>query len=95
MKKVNNQDLDDLFAQAKNAQDKVAETAELGVESRLKSRLTSQENDDEALWLDALKRLCVSGGLVAIALGIWVIIPGSEGNELTSLVIEQWLFGII
>ncbi|MDF1811929.1 MAG: hypothetical protein P1V20_06935 [Verrucomicrobiales bacterium] len=91
--KDNDESLDQLFADAKQAQNRIAEAAELGVESRLRGKL-SQSDDDGELWYQALWRLCTAGGMIAAGLTLWVVIPQAGPQDVTSMLIEQWILGI-
>ena len=85
----NNDPLDDLFAAAKSTQDQLAETAEIGVESRLQRQLTKQQ---DGLWISALWRLCLSGGTLATCLAIWVLNQKTD-STITLTSIEKLIIG--
>ncbi|MEO0414141.1 MAG: hypothetical protein AAF226_04210 [Verrucomicrobiota bacterium] len=84
--------LDQLFAEARQSQERVAAAVEIGVEARLHSCLTSPSADE--VWLSALVRLCSLGGVALLALGVWVLVTSSETQTLASLIVEQWVLGI-
>ena len=94
--KNNNEDadpLDMLFQEAKQQQEQVAATVELGVESRLSGQLTNADYADD-VWIRVLSRLCGAGGLLAVCLLCWVASEHYQTPEVASLLIERWLLGI-
>lgn len=87
-------ELDQLFNQARQQQDNIAASAEIGVEARLHDRLNLQDNVELSSWFDALWKLCSAGGLVTACLAIWVIIQNTSASNISNLIFEQWIFGI-
>lgn len=73
-----NDPLDQLFEDAKEIQDQVASTAAVGVETRLRNQLESKPKGDGDLWCEVLNRLCAAGGVMAVGLTIWALMPLSS-----------------
>ena len=88
-----NDPLDNLFTEAKQQQEQIAATAELGVESRPKGQLADANQSDQA-WLSALVRLCGAGAVAAFCLFGWVVAEHYQTPELAGLLIERWVLGI-
>lgn len=86
--------IDQLFANAKQEQNRIASVAETGVEARLQGNLTNAGGAENEIWMSVLGRLCAGGGLLAAGLTVWALLPVSGYEDIASLIIEQWVFGI-